>query len=87
MPCPERRRDCRQAACFVQVRSTLPSKHMATYGIVGKSCRILAGTFGMVLTVSALYARTNEHGPRAAALVMVSNTHFRADREKYLARL
>ena len=35
-----------------------PPKHLAASGGVRKSCRILAGSFGILLTVSALYAST-----------------------------
>ena len=41
----------------------MPAKHMASYGILGKSCRILAGNLGTLLTVRALYASTDSRRP------------------------
>jgi hypothetical protein len=45
------------AFCLLLARDR-PPKHLAVFGGVRKSCRILAGTFGMLLTVSELYAST-----------------------------
>jgi len=49
----------RGAACVVR-----PPTDLATYGGVEKSCRILAATFGILLTVSAFYASTAPRWPR-----------------------
>src|SRR5437588_12828287 len=48
----------------------MPAKHMATYGILGKSWQILAAVFGILLTVSALYASDASRRPGLAILAL-----------------
>jgi hypothetical protein len=61
-----------------------PPTHLANYGEVEKSCQILAGTFAMRLTVSALYASAASRwpdghldvGPRPHHLITVMRCAF-----------